>query len=436
MIKQNSQYQSVLLFIILTMFLSLSIGEHVELVAFLNARKSANFKDKANNIETQLALGVRGEVLETQKFASGNYGLKLKIENGSQSGKSYWVYYNLKAPLIKLIDSKNHEVDSSELGSKDNNKIKKGILTKSQKAIQDPEESAQSDIAQVAKTAAAILDKKVISQMTEVKKSEPCNPFLSRVTEVSEHHYNESDIVEPYRERPTNALKSMVCSTTSAGWDVCKQSGSEKIEAFKLVNYGPNNIVKNNEYYINREMSFEFDDRARSDMRLLVSDSPDETISHTTYSIMMFFPRSVLPAVKKVGETLEVTLPTKEVVKYDAKTKEIIGGVFSEGPMQKDSANRNKAKPANIQYTGAGVLIRADKSGDLPYTDIELSNGKSAPSISIATISKKGFKDCKVPAKDIWSTDQNSGNAFIKESLAKDSGLDAFIKIRCGFSLY
>lgn len=414
--------------------LAFKVGDQIELEAFLNARSSAKFLKTSNNIKTQLSKGTHGEVLETKKMPSGNYGIKLKIDNGPRRGESYWLYYNVKKPNMKLFDQEKRE--QQKPSSEQIPQAKSATLTKEQEGIRDSDEA---ELVNAATTANLILNNKAITQVGKLSKKSRCPPEISEVSSnVSEQEYSESDVVVPFREVATSPLlPGSSCVTVDSGWEQCKKSGTKDIEGFKLRNSGPNNIVKTNEYYINREMSFEFDDRARSDMKLMIVDAPDDTTSHMTWTVMLFFPRSVLPAVKKIGNELEVTLPNKEIVRYNAKTKEVIGGVFTEGPMRSDPKNKNKAVPADISYTGNGVMIRADKSGDLPYGDIELRDGSSARSTTIATVSKKGHKDCKIPSKDIWYTDENKGgNTFIKPELQNDKGVDAFIKLRCGFSLY
>lgn len=402
-------------------------GDLIELQSFLNARSSAAFTKEARNISAVLAKGTKGEILETQKMPSGNFGLKMKVQSGPHAGETYWVYHNVKNPAAKLFNAHKEEITGADLSS-----VKTAELKVKVRALRAPEEAV---VLNAAETARAVLDKNSVKNIVTAPPAPDCMQ-TSPVVQISEDQYDETQIVEPFRERADSPLQFNTCRTVSGGWDQCKNDKGA-VEGFKIINHGPNAIVKSNEYYINREMNFEFEDRARSDMRLIISDSPDDTTSHTTYSILMFFPRSVLPAVRKVGEELEVTLPTKEIVRYNAKTKEVIGGVFKEGPMKQDPKNRNKAVPADIKYTGQGVLIRADKSGDLPYGDTETSSGAKAPSSSIATVSKKGFKDCKIPAKDIWYTDYSKdGNVFMKPELASDAGLDTFLKTKCGFSIF
>jgi hypothetical protein len=309
------------------------------------------------------------------------------------------------------------------------NTAKEVVLIKPQVAYRDLTEPS---VERAAALAVNTLQTRSVANALTPPNSKNCDPQLSPITTKSEEQYTESDVVEPFREVNQSELVGKSCGGGEV-YTVCKRDN--KIEAFQIINGGPNNIVKTNEYYINRTMSFEFEDKARSDLKLVVSDAPDDFTSHATYSVMLFFPRSVLPAIKKVGDELIVTLPNREIVRYNAKTKEVIGGVFEEKPIAQDT--RKKALPPGIKYAGNGVMIRADKSGDLPYGDIELPNGKPAPSITIATVSKKGFKDCKIPSKDIWYTRHDrAGNTFIKPELANDQGMDKFIKERCGFSLF
>jgi hypothetical protein len=130
-----------------------------------------------------------------------------------------------------------------------------------------------------------------------------------------------------------------------------------------------------------------------------------------------------------------VTLPNKEKMIFNANSKEIVGGVFTERPQSINK--RGNANPIDLTYSGNGVVIRSSKNGDLPYGDIEKKDGSRAPSISKAYISKKGFKDCEVDAKDIWYTDSQRGNkSLIKKEFASDEQLDKFIKSHCGFSIY
>lgn len=426
----KNKLPTILLVLSLSTLFGFDVGDEVELDSFLNARTHPNFLKSTQNIKTTLAKGTTGEVLEVKKFSSGNSGIKMKVSSGPKAGESYWVYYNKKNPALSLTDKKHKESTTPEnLNPKDSPRAE---LKRTTAAIRDLEEQAVVD---------TVKSSEVVNQEIKQVLTPPqadCPQISLQTTtpmdNVAESNYNETHLVEPYRDRPRVQTGHPTCGSSKlASYSVCKRDG--QIEEFHISNGGPNKIVSTNEYYINRSFNFIFDDRAKSDIKLLVSDAPDDYTSHTTYSIMLFFPRSVLPAIKQVGNELHVTLPNREVVRYSAQTKEIIGGVLTEGKMAQDPKSK-KALPPNLKYTGEGVVITASKSGDLPYGDIELRDGRSAPSITTATVSKKGHKDCKIPSKDLWYNDQEKNNVLIKPEYATDQGLDSFLKKKCGFSLF
>src|SRR5690606_27545591 len=62
---------------------------------------SGSFAGQAN-VQTVLDKGTRGEIKGYRKFHSGNYGIKMKILSGPQTGNTLWVYYNKQNPALKL----------------------------------------------------------------------------------------------------------------------------------------------------------------------------------------------------------------------------------------------------------------------------------------------------------------------------------------------
>jgi hypothetical protein len=406
----------------LLLLLSFKADDLVEIESTLNARTSANFLKTTNNVRFPLEKGTKGSVEESVKLPSGNYGLKLRLENGPHRGDTVWVYHDLNTERIKLTDNNNQlttNVDSA----------KNAEALKTIASFVDPlTKTLTKNISDFSKLNLKNQNKSLLTSSSNCK----VNQSLSNESDLNNYH--ESQSIPPFKEIADSTLHSTPCRGTDNNYDVCVNQ-KNIVEKFSLKNQGGNKIVSKKEYYINREFEFDYEDHARSDMRLMIVDSPDEYTSHATYSVMMFFPRTVLPSVKKVDNVLEVTLPNQEIVKFDPITKEIVGGVMTEGPMIQDE--RGKAKPAAVKYTGAGVMIRADKSGDFPMGDIEKSDGSKLPSPNTATISKRGEKDCKIPAKDIWYTNyERGGNVFIKKELASDAGLDQFIIKRCGFSIF
>ncbi len=148
---------------------------------------------------------------------------------------------------------------------------------------------------------------------------------------------------------------------------------------------------------------------------------------------MMFFPRLVMPAIRYVSDSekdvVVVTLPTNEEVVFNGKTKEVLDGVLSELPMQQD--NEGYALNPGLIYKGSGVVVEADRIADYPV-GLE-DQGKN----NLATISKKGFKDCKIPAKELWYTDEaKGGNVFFNKKYVTDEEFDKLLKKKCKFSMY
>lgn len=421
----------------LILLLAFKADDIVELESALNARTSMNFNRDAGNIRTTLSKGTSGRISEYKKLPSGNYGLKLKILNGPFKDQSYWVYYNNNGPALKLLDDKSQPIpEKKEPIAASLKKAETAVAKRDIASVRDPEEHAVSETLKNVEK----INNGELSKTLEMTKS-PCPPTLTETSK--EANYQVGDLSYPFRETPSLGMncsdknmdsKIAHASNGDRGYDLCYDSKGIP-QAFSVRNSGGNPIVTKNEYQIARSFDFQYTDRARSDMRLIISDQPDDTSSHAHWSVMTFLPRNVLPSIKKIGEELEVTLPTNEKIKFNAKTREIMGGVMTEGPMAQD--DRGRAKPAAVNYTGSGVVIRADKIGDLPIGDIEKKDGTTAPSVSVATISKKGQKDCKVPARDIWYTNNDlGGEALVKKELVTDAGFNDFIVKKCGFSIY
>ena len=210
-----------------------------------------------------------------------------------------------------------------------------------------------------------------------------------------------------------------------------------QIVGFEFSNPGGNRIlpprrdaVKNQ--FFGRDFQFRFDDRARQDIHLMISDwvpSRDRVfrLSELMNSLMLFFPRTFLPAIVSWRNRNIVTLPTGEEVEFDALTHEIVAGVFSENPVDLNP-DRSTRKFPGIEYSGKGLAIRANARGADP---------RMGPSTLITTGTPaqncdKGIlcSQCEVPAKELW---EQTGAARFK--FATDPELDRFLLARCGFGL-
>ena len=249
--------------------------------------------------------------------------------------------------------------------------------------------------------------------------------------------YDETIIKAPLTDSDEESLNGLLCRTRDhLRWDVCYNvfpNNAEKMKSFKFQNAGENKIVPHSGMGIGRDFEFMFEGFARSDVGLLIWDAADEVESHAHLKLMMFFPRLVLPAARFVSndevDHVIVTLPTKEEVIFDGKSKEIVSGVLKEGAQAQD-AEGYTLNP-DIKYNGSGVVIEADAIGNYPV-GIN-SNDKS----KMATVKKVGHKDCKVPVRDLWYTDNNKGgNVLFNKKYITDKPLDTYLKRKCHFGIF
>lgn len=250
--------------------------------------------------------------------------------------------------------------------------------------------------------------------------------------------YDETKIQAPFADSNEELLQTTVCRTRNhLRWDFCStryQNGEEQMKDFRLSNRGENKIVPKAGYGVGRDFEFQFEGFARSDLGLLVWDMPDEYESHGHLKLMMFFPRHVMPAIRYISDSEKdwviVTLPTKEEVIFNGKTREIVGGVIDELPMRQDSVGA--ALNPGLTYTGSGVVVEANRQADYPV-GFAAQQGKN----NTATITKKGYRPCMIPVKDLWYTDDTKGgNVFFNKKYVTDAAFDKLLKQKCKFSMY
>jgi hypothetical protein len=223
---------------------------------------------------------------------------------------------------------------------------------------------------------------------------------------------------------------------SETGWHY-RQNSQRQIVGFEFSNRGGNRILARRyeiekNLLFTRDFQFRFDDRARQDIHLSISDwatSHDQQfkLSELMNSVMHFFPRDYLPAIISSGERTIVTLPTGETVEFDAKTHEIVAGAFSEAPVD---LNPDKAarKFPGINYLGKGVVVRANSRGTDPRlgTIATITSGSPAPDCTKAA----GCYQCQVPSKELW--EQNGATRF---KFSTDMEFDRYLLSRCGFGL-
>ena len=230
------------------------------------------------------------------------------------------------------------------------------------------------------------------------------------------------------RERPSAAA--------NASWRF-RTNKNGQIVGFEFSNPGGNRIlvprrdpIKNQLF--TRDFQFRFDDRARQDIHLLISDwvaSRDQRfrLSELMNTVILFFPRAVLPAIVDAQSRNIVTLPTGEEVEFDALTHEILGGALREAPVDLNP-DRAARKFPEVGYHGKGIAVRADARGTDPRigtTAVIRTGSPPAGCEQGAPCSR-----CEIAAKDLW---EQSGAARFK--FASDREFDHFLAARCGFHL-
>jgi hypothetical protein len=249
---------------------------------------------------------------------------------------------------------------------------------------------------------------------------------------------DETVLQAPLKDKNTEDLGPTKCITRDhLRWDVCFSmlaDNTESMRSFRFSNDGENKIVPKAGFGVGRSFEFLFEDKARSDLGLLIWDMPDEVESHGHLKLMMFFPRTFLPRIRYQSNDHEdlviTTLSNGEEVNFNGKTKEIVSGVLAELPMAQDN-DGNGLEP-QVNYTGNGVVLWAHRLNDYPVgvtTQLTKSH--------IAYAYKKNYKLCKLNGNDLWYTDQKKGgNIFFNQKYSTDKSFDQLLKSKCGFSMY
>jgi hypothetical protein len=221
-----------------------------------------------------------------------------------------------------------------------------------------------------------------------------------------------------------------------AGWQYRKDRQSQ-IVGFEFSNRGGNRILPprydiGKNLLFTRDFQFRFDDRARQDIQLFISDwapSRDKQfrLSELMNSVLHFFPRNYLPAILGSDARYVVTLPTGEQVEFDAKTREILGGVFSETAVDLNP-DRAARKFPGVNYVGKGVVVRANARGTDPRigSTATITTGTPAPDCDKGA----ACNQCQVPSKELWHQ-----NGAVRFKFSTDPEFDRYLLSRCGFGL-
>lgn len=225
-------------------------------------------------------------------------------------------------------------------------------------------------------------------------------------------------------------------SPASSGWQY-RVNRNDQIVGFEFSNRGGNRILPNRydigkNHLFTRDFQFRFDDRARQDIHLAVTDwAPSANrqfrLSELMNTIMHLFPRNYLPAITGLDGRYIVTLPTGEQIEFDALTREIVGGVFSEAPVDL-TPNRAARKFPAVSYSGKGVVVRVNARGADPRLGTTATITTGSPTANCP----KGKKcdQCQVPSRELWTQ-----NGAIRFKFSSDADFDQYLRSRCGFGV-
>jgi len=242
-------------------------------------------------------------------------------------------------------------------------------------------------------------------------------------------------IREPYRylhDLSPTGLKGVKCVTYRPG-------GHEAVEGFTLVNRGSERINPKGLCGVAslRSYKFLYPDRALENMYLNVTDdvAVSGRYSHDNmFRELHFFPRLQLPTVEKVadGRRLEVTLPTGEKVDFDARTKEIVGGVLREAPLDLNP-NRHARHNPDIGYRGRNLMITVAQRGEAPRLARVWGQTKYAE----VYYPVKYGKPCRVSPALIWEQRPKPGDTDASLTMLHptDDTLFAMLERECRWDL-
>jgi hypothetical protein len=288
----------------------------------------------------------------------------------------------------------------------------------------------------------AKIDAQTKSQSASIDQERSKDPQLSSKPKQSER-LPESIVGAPGKElaSPKIAYDTVLMeraphASIHAGWQYRKDRQSQ-IVGFEFSNRGGNRILPprydiGKNLLFTRDFQFRFDDRARQDIQLFISDwapSRDKQfrLSGLMNSIFHFFPRNYLPAIVGSGARYVVTLPTGEQVEFDAKTREILGGVFSETAVDLNPDRATRKFPG-VNYVGKGVLVRANARGTDPRigSTATITTGTPVPDCDKGA----ACNQCQVPSKELWHQ-----NGAVRFKFSTDPEFDRYLLSRCGFGL-
>jgi hypothetical protein len=278
---------------------------------------------------------------------------------------------------------------------------------------------------------------------SELTKAEPQDSKKPEIVIIEKPRLPESILSAPDKELAspklnydTVVLARAPETTSHTGWQYRKNRQGQVV-GFEFSNRGGNRILPQRydatkNLFFTRDFQFHFDDRARQDMYLFLSDwapSQDKQfrLSEIMNSIMLFFPRHYLPAIHSSGTRYIITLPTGEQVEFHATTREVLSGVFAETGVDLNPDKRARKFPG-IDYLGKGLVVRADSRG----TDPRIRNRATISTKAPLTNCEKGAGcgQCQVPSQELWRQD-----GPVRFKFSTDQEFDRYLLSRCGFGI-
>ena len=153
-------------------------------------------------------------------------------------------------------------------------------------------------------------------------------------------------------------------------------------------------------------------------------------------SHFMTFPRKKLPTVVQLESTIVVGLANGEKIIFRKDSKEVVDGVFQEGPVD-INRDRNRRRYPEFRYTGKGVVLRANSRGQSPqiaqYEKDRIDQEYGiAGSIDVLIINGSTGQRCRRPKVDFWEPLDVSPIEF---KFPTDEAFDSYLKEKCGFGI-
>lgn len=383
------------------------VDQMIELEKYLNARTGANFLKSANNVKSTLPPGTKGKIQEIKKFSSGNFGLKIQVENGLEKGQSVWVYYNTQNPGIKVYADSEQKTEVRTPAEAASAK-----LTRKHDVYKEPEATPKASV------------KEALGKISEANSkvqgiTSPCQGCeASRVyttgTETEKKVSQDKPIFEPLLKGTNNLNNPSYRCRSSDAMDVCVAEGDTAISKFVFKNTSKETLGYLTDGRF-REWTFSREGQARQDLGLFISDSPNGSNSQSQESFLMFFPRKTLPTSKRVGSNIVMTLANGETVTFNNKNQVVNGVLAEQGPVGRGGKN---LQPAPISYQGEGIMVRTDSVGN-------------DPRLGATAQIQKGKQKCVVSKKELWPDQRDSSALHFK--YASDADFESFLRQRCGF---